>query len=68
MEDPGFLSRVPRKSSLLSVLQKPDLSGVSTLARQGDARAGVAHKEITGNDETETGLIMGWLCRYQGYA
>jgi Ca2+-transporting ATPase len=38
-------------------VQKPDLSGVSSLASRAMRTLAFAHKEITGNDETETGLI-----------
>ncbi|MCK9593513.1 MAG: calcium-translocating P-type ATPase, PMCA-type [Methanoregula sp.] len=38
-------------------IQKPDLRGVSTLATRAMRTLAFAHKEITNNDETETGLI-----------
>ena len=38
-------------------IQKPDLSGVSSLASRAMRTLAFAHKEITDNDETETGLI-----------
>ena len=38
-------------------VQKPDLSGVSSLASRAMRTLAFAHKEITDNDETETGLI-----------
>jgi Ca2+-transporting ATPase len=37
-------------------VQKPDLSGVSSLASRAMRTLAFAHKEITDNDETETGL------------
>jgi Ca2+-transporting ATPase len=38
-------------------IQKPDLSGVSSLASRAMRTLAFAHKEITDSDETETGLI-----------
>jgi Ca2+-transporting ATPase len=38
-------------------VQKPDLSGVSSLASRAMRTLAFAHREITDNDETETGLI-----------
>jgi Ca2+-transporting ATPase len=38
-------------------VQKPDLSGVSSLASRAMRTLAFAHKEITDNDETETGLL-----------
>jgi P-type Ca2+ transporter type 2C len=37
--------------------QQPDLSGVSTLASQAMRTLAFAHREITGDDEHETGLV-----------
>ena len=38
-------------------IEKPDLSGVSSLAARAMRTLAFAHKEITDNDESETDLI-----------